>query len=205
MATIPDDLSDAPQKSASTNGADSHKIPGAASVALDVTIETTCQRFCGRSEREMGQNGRRANHRLTLGVMFALLGLFSLGWEIHKDTTSIGMADRVLNHLPYLCLGVMAEVLAFVLFRLHTSCLNEVRYRHDELYNMEMWALSARIATGLGDTEMVRRSLDRLSRIDRNSVWKSSQTTADLERARLDAQGFRDSANVFSGLFKPKK
>lgn len=136
--------------------------------------------------------GSRANTSLTIGIIFALVGLFVLYYTFFIDLREANFTiflDFFANYLPRLTIIIIIEVIAFFFLRLYSRALTELRYVQNEITNIEIKLIALHNALAHGSSNVTNNILTEMSKTERNHVLEKGQTTVEIEKERADTEG----------------
>jgi hypothetical protein len=88
--------------------------------------------------------------------------------------------------IPRISLVIFIEVFAFFFLKLYRSNLDNIRYYHNEMTNIEMKIISLKSSILNADKETINEVIKELSKTERNFVIKKGETTIELERIRSE-------------------
>lgn len=112
---------------------------------LDETIKETKQRLW----QEIGNQGKRANLSLVIGIVVTSLGVYLL-WDmilLFGDTAkwakevafdSVFYKNMILRFVPRISLVLFIEIFAYFFLRLYKEGLSEIKYFQNELTNVDL-------------------------------------------------------------------
>jgi len=163
---------------------------------------------------------RRGNVNLLIGIMTALVGLIILGYTVftlnHSISYNMSPAKSIIPDkynpqdniwlitaaafLPRLSLVIIIEMFSYFFLSLYRSSLNEIKYFQNELTNIESKCLGLEGALFLNDLESTRNAITSLTVTERNFILKKGESTADIEKSKLDNSVLKDILTSLSGL-----
>ncbi|MBC7907244.1 MAG: hypothetical protein H7Y60_10925 [Rhodospirillaceae bacterium] len=152
--------------------------------------------------------GIRSGINLMAGVSFAGFGIYLIysGLDGGPTSTSIDYSITWLTvakyYLPRGGMVLLVEVLAFFFLRLYRRTLDEIKYVHNELTNVESRILALANAVNMNDGKLVAACIQALVKTERNFVLKKGETTIELEMSRAESSLARDVVKDISGLSK---
>lgn len=143
--------------------------------------------FKERLRIEIRRLSLRANTNLAIGSVTTLVAVVVLYLTVvsnHIDfTNSVSM---VSYFIPRISLVIFIEVFAFFFLKLYKSNLDNVRYYHNEMTNIEARIISLKSAIINADKSTINEVIKDLSKTERNFVIKKGETTIELERLRSE-------------------
>ncbi|MFO7565205.1 MAG: hypothetical protein R6X02_21350 [Enhygromyxa sp.] len=150
--------------------------------------------------RALDKLEQKSNRNLIFGLVVATLGLAVIGHAVFAASSfydinisrEIAIAHTVLITLPKFLLGVILEIVSMFFLRLYRQGLDDFKYYHNELTNIESRWLALYSAYKLSpacekDTAM-NSVIAQLAITERNFILKSGESTVVLERERILGQ-----------------
>lgn len=137
-----------------------------------------------RLERELGDQARRGNVNLVLGIFTTLVGVAILGYSVFQAPILQSTMDVVSHFLPRLSLVVLVEVFAYFFLRLYKQGLAEIKYFQNEITNIESKYLALLVSMNYEVDDGVLKAVDRLLLTERNFILEKGQSTVDLENKK---------------------
>ncbi|MEG3641279.1 hypothetical protein [Magnetococcus sp. PR-3] len=137
---------------------------------------------------------------LTIAVMGVVI-LFQWGdpTEI-KDFATIPLSKLLLVYAPKAGMVLAIEYVAFFFLRMYRETLNEIKYYHNELTNLDSKEHGLAIARQLENKEVVLQEVvGVLMQTERNHVLNAGQTTVEIEKIRAENSLFENMSGAFSG------
>ena len=155
-----------------------------------------------RLERERQALSNRSNLNLILGVIVSLLGFGALLYFVvtYKALNEDAYAGLAEHFVPRLSLVVFIEIFAYFFLRLYKETLQEIKYFQNELTNVESRFLSLLAAANVDDKVLIGEVVRQLAGTERNFVLQKGQTTADLEKERLNQSALVEGLKAASGV-----
>lgn len=175
----------------SSGGPDGSEPTGPTADAVLAVSRTTAE-MKRRLSREIEALMRRGNLNLVLGTFTTAAGIVVIAIIAFGSAPLGPTGDHwTPTFLMRLSLAVFIEVFAFFFLRMYRTNLSEVKYYQNEITNLEcrMGALLVSIITG-SRAEM-EKSLAALTRTERNFTLSKGETTVDLEKLRIESEGFK--------------
>ncbi|EEF26130.1 conserved hypothetical protein [Ricinus communis] len=128
----------------------------------------------------------RANINLVVGIVITLTGGTLLFYAIATAPGDKSVTAFVSHYAPRLTLFIFIELLAYFFLRLYKANLEETKYYHNEITNVETRRLAIQqLAFTTGD-KATSAAIEALLKTERNRILEKGQTTAEIEVARLD-------------------
>lgn len=182
-----------------------------------------------RLEAEIRDQGRKASTNLSMGASTALLGIGFLIWlafdtaSLSRDLTSqiaaqtgedmLGAANAVPHPMVYwghfaakVGLSFSANIFSLFFLSTYRRNLTEIKFFQNELTNVEMQLISLFFADEKKYPDAQKKILQTLSGVERNSILKRGETTADIQLKEMDLQetaALRAAIAAFSSSFMP--
>lgn len=158
-----------------------------------------------------GLLGSRANFALGWGLFFAATGVVILGWAlitaqqpIHED-----LVGYIAHYLPRLSITIIVELVAFFFLKTYARTLTDIRYIQNEMTNVEMKLIGLHRSVELNLTDASKKAIVALVNTERNHILEKGQTSLEMERERVEQEGFnagaRALADAFNGRLSPEK
>lgn len=147
---------------------------------------------------------QRGNVNLIIGIVTTLGAVAGLYYIVFQ-TGPVNFDDKwqIIGHyVPRISFVVFVEVFAYFFLRLYKSNVEDVKYYHNELTNIDAKLIGLRSALLIGDDVSAKTIMTSLSKTERNYVLRRGETTSDLERAKLEGKGINDSLKQILGIFK---
>lgn len=153
--------------------------------------------FKGRLRDEIKFLSKRANINLAIGVgatIGAIIGLYFL--VVYEHPTFTDTIKLLSHYLPRLSFIIFIEIFAFFFLKMYKLNLENIRYYHNEMTNIEMKLVS--LKTSLMSTNVDFKTIDEvikeLAKTERNFIVKKGDTTLELERMKNEISS---SKNLF--------
>ena len=148
-----------------------------------------------RIDSELEALSRRGNLNLVLGIFTAVAGIMLLGYFVISSGSYIGRTgltfqEFISSFIPNISLVLIVEVFAYFFLRLYSTSLAEIKYFQNELTNVQAKFSALKSALHLSDDQASREVILQLSRTERNFIISKRQTTADLERSKIENRSF---------------
>ena len=127
-----------------------------------------------RIRSELQDVQRRGQLNLTIGSVFAVVGILFLGLSIALDLFS-GASLSVNNIVPRMSFVVVVELFAYFFLRLYGATMNEIRFFQNELTNVESKYVALRTAMDLSDKKTTNKVISEFAQTERNYVPQKVQ------------------------------
>ena len=163
--------------------------------APDDAINAAAKLTVARLQDEIRALGRRANLNLLIGIGITITGigaLFVYVWNLGAPKADIKWTDLGAYFLPRASLVALIEIFAYFFLRLYRGNLAEIKFYQNELTNFESKVLALLASSAAGEKIALRTTLTNLGATERNHILKKGETTAELERARLERDQIGD-------------
>jgi hypothetical protein len=147
--------------------------------------------------------GQRATWSLMAGLSFASAGvalLFVTTVTIERSAVA-DLWAFAREYAPRLSITVIVELVAFFFLRTYARTLTDIRYVQNEFTNVEMKLIALHASIDLKYEDIAKEALLSLVDTERNHVLEKGQTSLELERERLETEGFVAGAQAFAGVF----
>ncbi len=169
-------------------------------------IESVFSKTLDRLYTEIDSLTRRGNLNLSLGVVTTIIGLGILGYFV----LTIGAVpdDKmafIANFIPRLSLVILIEVFAYFFLKLYKSSLSEIKYFQNEMTNIEAKLAAIKSSTIATDKVVLSDVIKSLVSTERNAILEKGQTTAEIERARIEQQNISTISEKVTKILNMKK
>lgn len=145
------------------------------------------EEFKERLRVEIKKLSLRANTNLAIGSVTTLVAVIVLYITVVTNHSSFTDSLSLTSYfIPRISLVVFIEVFAFFFLKLYKSNLDNVRYYHNEMTNIETKIISLKSSIINGDKPTTNEVIKELSKTERNFIIKQGETTIELERLRSD-------------------
>lgn len=171
--------------------------------------------FRDRLMFEVRKLSGRANTNLFIGSITSIIGIAFLGFvligsgryeiKLSAEGMSVQLAEYMLYYIPRLSLILLIEIFSYFFLRLYKNSLEDIKYYHNELTNVDSSISALRLALLIDCRETISKLITHLLKIERNFVLKKGDTTVQLEVAKAEAQKTSESLKMFENLFKQSK
>lgn len=99
---------------------------------------------------------------------------------------------------------VFIEVFAYFFLRLYKSSLSEIKYFQNEMTNTEAKLAALKCSLAPVESEAMSHEIKALSETERNAVLEKGQTTAEIEKAKIELQNIANMPERVSKLIGGK-
>ncbi len=172
-------------------------------------LQSLYERTTGRLNQELRALTLRGNLNLALGSVTAIIGIIVLYFFVGDIKPPLGDIKPPLGDikpplgdikpppdimaftstfLPRLSLVILVEVFAYFFLRLYSTSLMEIKYFQNEITNIEAKFLALQTAIHRKDGRAVAEVISQMAQTERNYILQKGQTTADLERSRIEKE-----------------
>ena len=169
-----------------------------------------------RLANELSKLAKRGNLNLVIGIMVAFLGMSLLGYfvffdeVVEKSQKDPSFENFLYLFIPRISLVVIVEIFSYFFLRLYSLSLIEIKYFQNELTNVQTKYSALKAAVYLDSPEAIREVILEFSNTERNFLIRKGQTTADLERSKIEKESNKDLlrnsiAGVYGNLFTRRR
>lgn len=176
------------------------------------TVRSRSEDCFDRLRAEVSQQKRRGNLNLILGTVAMLLGFFTLFYLVFasaRDSDQTQASILFLRFCQRLSIVIVVELFAYFFLNLYKAGLAEIRYYQNELTNLELRLLALHCAVSIDDTKTMETILLDITHTERNHILRKGESTADLERSKIDAKQAQAAEKLLTELLSriaiPKK
>lgn len=164
-------------------------------------VESIFQKTLKRIYAEIDALSRRGNLNLTLGILTTIVGLAILGYFVVEiDSIPEDKLAFIAHFIPRLSLVLLIEVFAYFFLRLYKSSLSEIKYFQNEMTNIEAKLVAIKCSIITSDAKATSAVILELSKTERNAILEKGQTTAEIERSKIEQQNISTITNKVSNL-----
>ncbi|MBW5416391.1 coiled-coil domain-containing protein 30 [Pseudomonas sp. MAG002Y] len=169
-------------------------------------VESVFMATLERLRDETSALGRRGNLNLGLGILTTIIGLGILGYfVIEIDAIPEDKTAFVAYFIPRLSLVLLIEVFAYFFLKLYKASLQEIKYFQNEMTNSEAKLVALKCSIMTSDAPATSEVIRALACTERNGVLEKGQTTADIEKNRIEQQNISVIADKVSSLLGSRK
>lgn len=169
-------------------------------------VEAVFSRTLERLYAEISALSRRGNLNLSLGILTTIIGLSILGYfVIEVDSIPEDKMAFIAYFLPRLSLVILIEVFAYFFLKLYKSSLSEIKYFQNEMTNSEAKLAAIKCSIMTSDSAATSSVIQTLATTERNAVLDKGQTTAEIEKARIEQQNIATISDKVSNLLSLKR
>lgn len=155
---------------------------------------------------EISALSRRGNLNLSLGILTTIIGLGILGYFILEiDSIPEDKMAFIAHFIPRLSLVILIEVFAYFFLRLYKSSLSEIKYFQNEMTNSEAKLAAIKCSIMTSDSASTSRVIQALASTERNAVLEKGQTTAEIEKAKIEQQNISTISDKVASFLSSKK
>ncbi|MDX6529350.1 MAG: hypothetical protein QOH41_1640 [Blastocatellia bacterium] len=155
----------------------------------------------GRLIGELKDLAKRGNLNLTIGILTTVGAASALFWGLIATqplANETQVTALVRHYVPRVSFAIFIEVFSFFFLRLYKSSLEDIKYYHNELTNLDSRLLALEIAMKQQSQDALNPILLGLLNTDRNYVLRSGESTVELEKVRADQQYMRNLIDTIS-------
>lgn len=157
--------------------------------------------FKERLNMEIRKLSLRANTNLSIGSVTTLIAVVVLYLTVVSNHLNFSDSISLYSYfIPRISLVIFIEVFAFFFLKLYRSNLDNIRYYHNELTNIEMKIISLKSAIINVDKSTINEVVKELSRTERNFVIKKGETTIELERLKNEKADNKSIVDFAKGI-----
>lgn len=154
---------------------------------------------------ELAENlGERSNLAIKAGVISAAVGIILIFWKIdlERAPSMNDVIEMLAYYGPKASMIFLIEALAFFFLRLYRKTLDEIKYVHNELTNVEARIVALMHASQSKDPSLSAACITSLLATERNFVLKKGETTVSLEMSREESSLARQLIKEGGGIFQ---
>ena len=145
-----------------------------------------------RLRLEIRKLSLRANINLAIGSVTTLFAVIVLiNTVVSKDTEFKDSVKMMTYFIPRISLAIFIEVFAFFFLKMYKSNLDNIKYYHNEMTNIESRIISLKSSILYADESTINEVIKELSKTERNFVIKKGETTIELESLRSEKKEFK--------------
>ncbi|QUM81699.1 hypothetical protein HWV01_16115 [Moritella sp. 5] len=164
-------------------------------------VENVFKNTLKRIYSEIDSLSRRGNLNLSLGITTTIIGLTILGYFVVEiDSIPEDKLAFIAHFIPRLSLVLLIEIFAYFFLKLYKSSLSEIKYFQNEMTNVEAKLVAIKCSIITEDTKSTSAVILELSRTERNAVLEKGQTTAEIEKSKIEQQNIATITNKVSNL-----
>lgn len=169
-------------------------------------IESVFSRTLERLYNEIEALSRRGNLNLSLGILTTIIGLGILGYFVLEiDSIPEDKTAFIAHFIPRLSLVVLIEVFAYFFLKLYKSSLSEIKYFQNEMTNSEAKLAAIKCSIMISDTSATLQVIQVLSNTERNAILEKGQTTAEIEKFKMEQQNISSISEKVSKFLGTNK
>lgn len=169
---------------------------------LDERMESSINRI----KEEISYLRKTCHINLYFGVILSITAIGIIADKIFvNQISSSNIEQLIMELLPRALLLIFIEIFSLFFLNLYKKNLGEIKYFQNELTNLEGKYLSLYISKENNDNQLLKNILDSLNGTERNFILKKDETTIDLEKGRLEAQGSNNTINALKDIISFKK
>ena len=169
-------------------------------------IDSVYSRTLERLYSEISALSRRGNLNLSLGIFTTIIGLGILGYFVLEiDSIPEDKMAFIAHFIPRLSLVILIEVFAYFFLKLYKSSLSEIKYFQNEMTNAEAKLVAIKCSIMTSDADSTAHVIKALSNTERNSILEKGQTTAEIEKSKIEQQNISTISDKVSNIINSKK
>lgn len=169
-------------------------------------VEVVFSRTLERLYSEISALSRRGNLNLSLGILTTIVGLGILGYFVLEiDSIPEDKMAFIAHFIPRLSLVILIEVFAYFFLKLYKSSLAEIKYFQNEMTNSEAKLAAIKCSIMTSDSAATSSVIQTLATTERNAVLETGQTTAEIEKAKIEQQNISTISDKVSNFLSLKR
>ena len=175
-----------------------------------------------RLYKETNNLARRANINLLIGITITMLTLVGIIFILPLDLKELYTDKKYLSaiapenygwtitahFIPRLSLIIFAQLFAYFFLRLYKNGLDDIKYYQNEITNVELKVSALKVALDTKDyknNEILKLVIEEMAKVERNFILKKDETTAELEKIKLENLNSKDLLAHVITLLETKK
>ncbi|QYA26147.1 hypothetical protein G3I01_11695 [Gramella sp. MT6] len=136
---------------------------------------------------EIKQLSKRANINLGIGSALTVVAGAVLWITVISTTLEFQEITPLLSfYIPRLSIIIFIEVFSFFFLKLYKANLDNIKYYHNEMTNIELKITSLKSSLMKGDKDLLSNVINELSQTERNFIIPKGNTTIELERIKTE-------------------
>ncbi len=169
-------------------------------------VENVFLKTLDRLYTEISSLTRRGNLNLSLGIFTTIIGLTILGYFVLEiDSIPEDKMAFIAHFIPRLSLVLLIEVFAYFFLKLYKSSLSEIKYFQNEMTNTEAKLVALKCSIMTCDESTTSQVIQTLTNTERNAILEKGQTTAEIEKSKIEQQNISTISDKVSNLIGAKK
>jgi hypothetical protein len=171
---------------------------------FDVGRESTIIK--DRLINEIARLSKTANLNLAFGSVTTIVAIIFLGYEVFSQVPDFGKDWFKLasHYIPRISILIFAEVFAFFFLRIYKDNLANIKFMHNELTNIEMRLLAAKLAINEEEQPNLKTTIIDFLATERNFILKKNESTIELEKQKIEAADDKNLISSLSEIIKAK-
>ncbi|MBO1328925.1 hypothetical protein OQ496_11490 [Acetobacter suratthaniensis] len=151
---------------------------------------------------------KTASKNILIGLSFSLFGLiFIITSIMNSDLHEINISKihdnwDIIKYIQKSSIVLCSEIIAFFFFKGYRSSLNEIKYFHNEMTNVEIMFSSLEVAIFSNDLDLIKNICEKISSVERNFILKKGETTVSLRSQEIDNRGDEKIFKFVENLFE---
>jgi len=158
-----------------------------------------------RLENEINRLNRRGGVNLVLGAFIAFCGILYLGYSVTNPVNTKDKLEFMLHMAPRLSFVIVVELFAYFFLKLYKNGFEEVKYFQNELTNIDSKVLAIKFLKDVKNEDLMGEVIKNLMATERNFVLEKGQTTASLEKEKINIDGDKNIVEALKEILKFKK
>ncbi|WP_180113765.1 hypothetical protein [Acinetobacter sp. YH12063] len=150
---------------------------------------------------------RKANLNLVYGLLFCISGIIFIFYSlISYETISQSQAtDTIMYFIPRISLTILIEIFSYFFLNLYKRSLDDIKYFQNEVTNIENKYLAILYAMESQDDQIKSKVIEILMNTERNFILKKEETTIELEKNKIEAQGSNSTIQALKDIINFKR
>lgn len=130
---------------------------------------------------------QRGSLNLVIGIIATITAFGILATSVFYAPMQFDVVESTLFFVPRLSLSIFIQIFAFFFLGLYKSAQREKKYVHNELTNLELKFFAIEKSLFLDNESCTTALLVHLIKTERNFILEKGQSTADLEKDKVDS------------------
>jgi len=162
------------------------------------------EKLQGRLAQAIGYLEQRANVNLIIGILTTLAAIAGLYYVVFVGLKPAfdGPQDVLVHYIPRISFVVFIEIFSYFFLRLYKANVEDVKYYHNELTNVDSKLIALRATVFIDDPAAIKGMVTTLGKTERNYVLKRGETTTEIERVKRESKSTTDSLSKILQIFK---
>jgi multisubunit Na+/H+ antiporter MnhE subunit len=158
-----------------------------------------------RINRQLFRLSRNANINLAIGGVTTALGIIFLGVDTFTSHLNFNEPYSIITHyIPRISIVIFIEVFSFFFLKMYKTNHRDIKYFLNESTNIDMKIISLRCAIENKDDESTKAALANLLLTERNFILKKGETTAEIQKEKVETRMVRDLMKIIPSIGNTK-